>query len=494
MSTSPFDEDPSAEMAQSNTARHWLVTVLGRGGAHTGQLLALLILARLLVPADFGLLTMVMSVIGVASIFSDLGLSAATIRQPKITHEQVSTLFWINLGFGALMTGLASAAAPWLARFYADLRAVPVTLALAWTFFLGGIGAQHTALLRRRLKFTALAWINVLSMGAGQASAIILALAGYGYWALVSAMLIGTLMNSALAWLWCNWRPGLPHWDAQIRSMISFGGYLVVFTLLGFAAQNVPNVLNGRLWGAAAVGYYSRAFVLLTLLLNYIVDPLNLIAPAALSRLLDDAVAYRNYYLKTVAMMLFLTAPIGFASFVLADDIIRFVLGPQWNESAGVLRILALAVVPQTLCATSGWLYMSHGDSRTMMKWGVGGWGMLIACLVAGAPFGIRGMALAYTLGMLVLLYPCMKMAFKRTTLKFSDLFRVVWPGVLAAALAALATWTLANALRDVVLALRLSACLALYALVYFVLLTVVFRQGTVFVEMWQQLRYRRSA
>jgi PST family polysaccharide transporter len=481
-------------MAQSSTARSWLVTVMGRGGAHTVQLLALLVLARLLVPADFGLLTMVMSIIGVANIFSDLGLSAATIRQPRITPAQVSTLFWINLGFGGLMTGLASAAAPLLGKIYSDPRAVAVTLALAWTFFLGGLGAQHLALLRRQLKFKELAWIQFLAMGLGQAMAIVLALLGHGYWSLVAAMLTTASLNSALAWLWCKWRPGRPHWDAQIRSMMSFGGYLVVFTLLGFAAQNVPNILNGWLWGAAAVGFYSRAFALLTLLLNYIVDPLNLIAPAAMSRLLEDAAAYRDYYLKTMAMMLFMTAPIGFAVFVMAGDIVHLVLGPQWDTSIDVLRILALAVVPQTLCATSGWLYMSHGDSRTMMQWGVGGWSLLIVCLCAGAPFGINGMAAAYALGMLLLLYPCMKMAFRRTTLKFSDLVRVIWPGVVAAALAMIPSGYVDSVLSTAPMPWRLAFCLLAYGLTYLGLLVMVFRQGHVFTEVWQQLHQRGRA
>lgn len=490
----PFAHAPAAERIRAGMARMWAVSAVGRSGGQAVQLLAMIALARILVPADFGLLAMVMAIIGIANIFRDLGLSAATIRAPEITPAQASTLFLINVGFGALMTAIVSAAAPLLAWLYGDPRVIEVTLVLAWTFFLSGLGTQHQALLRRQLKFGILAWINLASVIVGQSSAIALALSGYGYWALVAAMLLTHLIRTVLVWLANPWRPGRPQFDRRVRNMISFGGYLVVFSLLGYVASNAHNVVIGWQYGADEVGYYSRAFLILTLLLGYVVTPLNVVAPAALARMIDEPERYNESYLHTVAMMLLLTAPIGFACAVVAEDLIAVVLGGQWGESVAILQILALAALPQTLCASSGWLYLSHGDSRRMMQWGVGGWGTLILLLIAGTAFGIRGVAIAYTAGMFLLLYPCMVMAFKRTTLRFPDLMRTAWPIALPALLAALPTWLVRDSAADWHLAWRLPTALLVYGSVYTALLVGVFRQGPLLKDVWGQLRGRAAA
>lgn len=490
----PFAHAPAAERIRAGMARMWFVSALGRSGGQLVQVLALIVLARLLAPADFGLLAMVMAIIGIANIFRDLGLSAATIRAPEITPAQASTLFLTNVGFGALMTAAVSAAAPLLAWLYDDPRVVDITLVLAWTFFLSGLGTQHQALLRRQLKFGVLAWTNLVSVVVGQACAIALALYGYGYWALVAAMLLTHVARTVLAWVANPWRPGRPEYDRRVRSMMSFGGYLVVFTLLGYVAANAHNVVIGWQYGADEVGYYSRAFMLLTLLLGYVLAPLDVVAPAALARMIDEPARYNESYLHTVSMMLLLTAPIGFVCAVAAEDLIALVLGGQWGPSVAVLQILALAAVPQTLCSSSGWLYLSHGDSRRMMQWGVGGWGTLILLLIAGTAFGIEGVAAAYTAGMFLLLYPCMVMAFQRTTLRFGDLMRTAWPITLPALLAALPMWLVREFAADWHLAWRLPGILLVYGGVYAVLLVGVFRQGPLLKDVWGQLRGRVAA
>lgn len=488
----PFGVETGADEVRNSTARHWVVTTFALAAVHSVQFLALLVLARVLVPADFGLIAMVMSVIGVGQIFHDLGLSAATIRQPDITHGQISTLFWVNLLFGLLVTALASACAPLLALAYSDPRTVQVTLALAWTFFIYGAGTQHLALLSRHLKFKRLAVINVVAMVAGQGSAVALALTGAGYWSLVVGALVVALVKTGMAWILCAWLPGLPHWNKQVRGMLSFGGFLVVFTLMGYFARNLPNVLIGSLWGATSVGFYSRAMAMLALFLGYVTGPLNIVAPAGLSRLLDDASAYRRHYLDTTNMMLLLSAPISLLCVIAAPDIIMIVLGSQWSETAVLLRIIAIAVIPQTLCATSGWLYMSHGDSRRMMIWGVGGWGVLAALLSVASFYGVREAAWAYVAGMFLLLYPCMYLAYAVTEIRMRDLFDISWPVITPALLAAIPAAGVEWQMSGSVPALRLAAVFLVYVFVYCVVLLRVFHQGAILSRFLDQLRRRK--
>lgn len=490
-SRSSFAEVPESSTIRSRMARMWLVSVVGKGGAQIVQLLSLVALARLLSPSDFGLIAMVMAVIGIANIFSDIGLSAATVRAKNISSEQASTLMSINIGFGALMTVIVLCAAPLVSLFYDDQRLTPIAHALAWTFLLGSMGTQHLALLRRQLKFAALAWMNLIAVILGQGVAVLLAFHGFGYWSLV----IGTLLTQAskvlMAWILNSWRPVKPVFDANVKRMISFGGNLMIFSLLGYLAFNIHNVIIGWRFGPEEVGYYNRAFVIVSLLAGYVVGPLSLVAPAALSRMTDEPERYNETYLHTVAMMLLLTAPISFATAIAAEDIVEIILGNRWQSSVVIVQILALGIVPQTLCASSGWLYLSQGDSRSMMQWGVCGWGALILFLIIGVSYGAKGVAAAYTSGMFILLYPCMLMAFRRTSLRFSDLAKKAFPIVAPSMLAAAPMlWFYVN-VPDWGAPWRLGVALLGYCFTYLLLL-FVFRQHVLLADVGRQIVQRK--
>lgn len=146
---------------------------------------ALMVLARLLSPKDFGLVGMVTAFTGVLTLFRDFGLSAAAVQRPTVSEEQISTLFWINILFGVLLGLIMAAIAPAIAAFYHEPRLAAVTVVLATGFLFNAAGIQHSALLQRQMRFTALAVISVLSLIIGTGIAIGGAEAGYGYWALV---------------------------------------------------------------------------------------------------------------------------------------------------------------------------------------------------------------------------------------------------------------------------------------------------------------------
>jgi len=161
------------------------VTLTSQGMMFVIQLASTMILARILTPQDYGMMTMVVSITGLASILSNLGLSTATIQRAEITHEQVSTLFWINTAIGALVTLVVASLSPVVAWFYKTPELVWMMLALSSNFIINGMTVQHSALLNRQMKFYALAKIQVLSTLIGIGSAIVAAKYGLGYWALL---------------------------------------------------------------------------------------------------------------------------------------------------------------------------------------------------------------------------------------------------------------------------------------------------------------------
>ena len=169
---------------------------------------AMVVLARLLDPKDFGLVGMVTAFTGVLSWFRDFGLSAAAVQRADITEDQHSTLFWINVLFGALLAGVTLAAAPAIATFYHEPSLVWVTVVLGTAFLFNAVGIQHSALLQRQMRFTAMAVISLVSLMAGTTVAVAGAAIGYGYWALVASSVMTPLVASIGFWLATGWVPG----------------------------------------------------------------------------------------------------------------------------------------------------------------------------------------------------------------------------------------------------------------------------------------------
>src|SRR5271169_3413575 len=302
---------------------------------------SLMVLARLLGPRDFGLVGMVTAFTGVLMLFRDFGLSAAAIQRTTVTEEQISTLFWINVSAGALLGLVTVAMAPIIAAFYDEPRLFGVTVVLALGFLFNAAGVQHSALLQRQMRFTALAVISVVSLIVGTAIAIGGAEAGYGYWALVAMSVTSPLIATIGFWLTTGWVPGRPQRRAGIRSMMHFGGTLTLNGLVAYIAYNGEKVLIGRFWGTDAIGIYGRAYQLVNIPTDNLNGAIGEVAFSALSRLQDDPVRFKSYFLKGFSLVLGLTLPITIACALFADDVVFVLLGPKWKEAAGIVRLLA---------------------------------------------------------------------------------------------------------------------------------------------------------
>jgi len=270
---------------------------------------SLMVLARLLEPTDFGIVGMVTAITGVLSLFKEFGLSVATIQRATITDEQTSTLFWINIVVGAIL-GIASLAiAPLVAAFYHEPQLSLVMIVLGSGFVFNAAGVQHSALLQRQMRFTALAVIEVLSLLISSAISIAMATRGYGYWALVAWSVTLPLASTLLTVFQSGWIPGRPRLNTGMRSMMRFGGIVTLNGLVVYVAYNLDKILLGRFWGAEVVGIYGRAYQLVTLPTDYLNGATGSVAIPVLSRLQDDPERLRNYFLKGYSLVLALTIP-----------------------------------------------------------------------------------------------------------------------------------------------------------------------------------------
>jgi O-antigen/teichoic acid export membrane protein len=390
------------------------------------QSVATVMLARLLSPVDFGLVAMVTAVTAIAAAFADLGLTEATIQRKEISHRQVSTLFWINVGMGLLLTITTAAMAPVLAWFYKEPRLLGITLAVSPTFFIGGLRAQHNALLKRQMRFSSIAIRDVAAYAFAVPVAVALAWYGAGYWAIVALPMTLNLAQLVISWQMVAWRPGLPSRDTEIRSMVGFGGNVAASYLVFNWIRNADNILIGWYWGAGPLGLYSRAFNLLTLALSQINGPASNVAIPALSRTQGDPELFSKYYLRSVNVIMWIIAALFGFLFVAAKPVIVLVLGNKWIDAAPVFRILAVSVVGQMLLESILWLFVSRGQSARLLKLLLFISPLMVASFAIGLPFGIKWVALALSIFLLIGLPWILKFAFSGTNLTLGRLAKAL--------------------------------------------------------------------
>ena len=383
------------------------ITVAAQGVQFVLNLVSIMVLARLLAPKDFGLVAMVTTVMGYLIVFKDAGLSTATVQRESITQAQVSNLFWLNVALSGAAALVLAISSPLVAWFYREPRLVMITLILSSTFFLGGLAVQHTALLKRQMRFKAIAFIQVASMLTGVVLGIGMAWLGYGYWALVFSNVVMVAAIVPLTWCAIPWWPQPPSRGSGIGSLVRFGTSMAGGGFIYAIAKGADNLLVGRFYGADSVGLYSRAAALLNRPLDQFLFPITSVFVPALSRLQTQPERYRRTFLQvyeSIALVSFLSTGLVLA---LSRPLTLVVLGPRWEKAAIIFGAFTVAAMSFPLARASTWLFISQGrGGRDWLFVNFLGAGLTIASFVAGLPFGPAGLAIAYSAVTLLIVLP----------------------------------------------------------------------------------------
>jgi PST family polysaccharide transporter len=256
------------------------------------------------------------------------------------------------------------------------------------------------------MRFTALAVLEITSLVLGLLVAVLLALRGARYWALIINQLVQAITYAAGVWIVCGWIPGRPVRTAGVRSMFAFGGNLTGFHVINYFARNLDNMLIGKFWGSWQLGLYAKAYQLLLLPIDQITYPIAAVAIPALSRLTDSPERYRKAYLRMVEKIAMFTMP-GMAFMIATSDwIVSLVLGPKWMGVSPIFALLGIAGLVQPVLNTAGWLYITQDRTHHMLRFGLFGCTIIIISIIAGLPWGATGVALTYSATFLFILTP----------------------------------------------------------------------------------------
>lgn len=390
------------------------------------------VLARLLLPEQFGIVMMALAVTAIADQFRDLGLSMATVQKNVITHDETSNLFWINTSAGVLMALVICALSPAVAAYYQDPRLIVIVCVLATTVIFNAVTVQHQALLSRKLRIGSAVTTRVVSSFLSSVLCVVLAIYGYGYWALVWREVSRTAMCAVGLW-WCMpWMPGLPARNVSVRGALHFGAHLSVANIIGTVGSSVDRFLLGRFVGAASVGIYRQAYQLLIVPLDQLLSPVYHVMYPGLSHLQTDPARYARFYRQMLLGVCVATMPLTAFVFVYADEIVHVLLGDEWLASAPIFRILSVAGFIRQLSLLAGVVQITRGDSKGYLQFTAVSYVVFIAACVIGVRWGLHGLALATVIVEWALIWPRLRIAIKGSPVTMHTILSAIHRPILA--------------------------------------------------------------
>lgn len=383
----------------SRAARGGAITLAFQAAKVLLMLVSTIVLARLLNPEDFGLVAMVTALIGVAEIFRDFGLSMAALQAKELSQRQQSNLFWINSLVGLVLTILGMALAGPISSFYGDPRLEPIVLACSSVFLLGGLTTQFRVRINRDLRFFTLSWIDFAPYVIAFAVAVLFASRGAGYWALVAQQVALAVSALVLAVALARWWPSLPHRGESMRPLLNFGFSFATTQLLSYATRNLDSVAIGRVWGADALGFYNRAYQLVTAPLSQINTPLSRVAVPVLARITDDKPRYLRFLRQAQLIATYVTSSLLLLLAGIGTPLVVMTMGSAWSAAGPILSILAIGGVFRSISQISYWIFMSNGLAAQQLRFFLVAQPTVLVVMLLGLPWGGIGVAIGNAVG-----------------------------------------------------------------------------------------------
>ena len=372
------------------------------GGATIGtrifSVITSIILARLLLPAEFGQVDLAMVVLTIVAIFSTLGLPSAVIQTTADRGKSAFSAFLITFSVGCLVFLICLFAAPWLGFFLGDPHVVPVLQWLSVTVMLAGATRVPEALIQKELLFGRMSLISVLTEVSTAAVSIALAWMGWGVWSLVYGMIVGAVLNTVLAWAFCprvTWFR-FSQWDRGIAAqMLRFGAQMVGSTSVYTFYSYIDNYAVGRMLGTEALGYYGRAFNLTSRTVDSVNRTIGVVLFPSYAQVQQDKLRLSRAYLKSLRMISSITIPVALGLFAVADELIPTLLGKAWIPAIPALKVLSLMSLLKPLSSTTSALFISTGHPAFNLRAGLAVTVTLIPGILLLLPWGIVGVAYA---------------------------------------------------------------------------------------------------
>lgn len=405
---------------------------LGQGGAQLLRFLVSIVLARLLAPADFGLMSMALLFVGLIELFKDLGTVSSLIQAPELSPVLLNSVFFLNvliglIGFAAIFIG-----APLAAIFFAQPSLTPILRVLAGSLIVSSLGLVMRALLTRNLQFGRLAAIELIASVAYGLVAVSLALTGSGVWSLVIGSLVSSIVPTVLFWFSSPWRPGAQVRLGQLRQILHFSAHMTGSAIFGYLIFQTDKLLIGRFMGDSALGLYSFARRLLEVPINFITQPISNVLFPAFSGIQNDNAQIALLYSRACGSIAFLTLPLLAFLALFSEPFVSLVLGDKWRPAIPLITILAVPTAIQCIAMTVGAIYLAKGKANWSFYWQVTAGSLTVIGMLAGLKFGLAGLSAAYASVIVLLTYPGFAIPLRLIGLPVGMFFKSLLPYLFA--------------------------------------------------------------
>lgn len=326
-----------------------------------------IVVARILIPEDYGLMEKATILTGYAAMFSELGLGAAIIQKPDINKRELSSVFWFSIAVSMLMVILCFILAIPTAMMFDDVRVIPITRSVSILFIIAGLQIVPLNLLKKNLEFKKVGFIEMSSVAISCASMVVIAYLGGGVWTLIGGHIIRNIIRLILAYTLTRWKP-IFHFDAkEAKQFLKFGIYVAMGQSLFYIYEKSDRFFAGRAWNTSTLGLYSLALSLAIMPTEKIVVLINQVSYSALSKLQHDLKQFSNFYLKIIKITGLIVLPIFIGLFFVGDEMIRLFLNEKWHSMIPVFRLLCLAQIFTAINAINSFVHNALGKPKVSL-------------------------------------------------------------------------------------------------------------------------------
>ncbi|MEM7769783.1 MAG: MOP flippase family protein [Cyanobacteria bacterium P01_E01_bin.6] len=383
---------------KQKAAKGILWSFIQRWGSQLISFSVFLLLARLLGPEDFGLIALSGVFIAFMKVFLDQGFAAAIVQRKTVEQEHLDTAFWVSIGTSLLLVAIACSSAGWIADFYHEPQLAPVIRFLSINFVFKALNSVQNAILTRKLAFKTLAVRSLIGIAGGGSVGVIMALSGFGVWSLVGYQLANSIIEVPILWAVTDWRPGLRCSRKHFRELFDFGIHVIGMNGLVFLNNYSDNLLIGYYLGATALGYYTVAYRVLTVLTTLLAKTTNQVAFPTFSKLQQEPERLERAYYKATHLTSLISFPAFLGIVALAPELVPTVFGEQWAPTIPVMQTLAFIGILRTVFQFNGPIMMAMGRPDWRFKINIMNTVLNVTCFFAVVKWGILAVAIAFVI------------------------------------------------------------------------------------------------
>ncbi len=402
------------------------------------RFIAMIALARLLFPEDFGVVAMATIITDLVRRVVDVGFGAAIIQRKEVTASHLSTTFWAGVALGIIFCVVIVAISPFVAGFFRNELVGPVLAVSSLSFLIVPLGSVHGALLQKRLQFFR---FSIGEMGLGVtyvAVAVPLAFAGFGVWSLVLGNLAGILAVTILRWALCRWHPSIMFSLKSLRDLWGFGFNVTGSRLVHFLSERLDYLIIGRFLAAASLGFYSLGYRVAYYPATRLWIAVATVAFPAFSIAQDEGERLRRGFTKSLAYLSLIALPFYVGLAIVAPELVKVVFGQKWTPAILPIQILCVMAVIRSISVTVGPLLRSKGRPDIELKLDLVRVALLVVALLIGVRFGTVGVALGVSAVAAIIWLPRQIFANRLIGLKMRDYLTSLRPAAFGSVVMAL--------------------------------------------------------